>query len=219
MALTNIPGSDCESYIYLSPSGSSTSLSTSGISSGASTPGSYSSDEPELCFSNISTPDTELSESQIFLTAENTLEEEYALVVGGLGYIGSHTTWELLRSGKSVIVVDNLSNSYRNVLQKLEALVQSHYTGKMRVPDLHFYEADYRKRSAMKSILERYDSVYNLKTTITSVIHFAAYKAVEESIRQPLMYYSNNVAGLIDFCTLLDDFNIKTLVFSSSATV
>jgi UDP-glucose 4-epimerase len=71
----------------------------------------------------------------------------------------------------------------------------------------------------MKSILERYDSLYTLKSTITSVIHFAAYKAVEESIHQPLKYYSNNVAGLIDFCDLLDTFNIKTLVFSSSATV
>ncbi|KAJ4382115.1 hypothetical protein N0V86_002444 [Didymella sp. IMI 355093] len=187
------------------------------ISSGASTSASLASDS-ELCFSNVSTPCTELSESQT-LAIDPISEDHYVLVVGGLGYIGSHTVWELLKAGHNVVIVDNLSNSYKDVLERLNLLVKNHYKGRSNVPQLDFYEADYRKRLAMKSILERYDSLHTLKSTITSVIHFAAYKAVEESIHQPLKYYSNNVAGLIDFCTLLDQFSIKTLVFSSSATV
>jgi UDP-glucose 4-epimerase len=197
----------------------STPLSPISISSRASTPSSFASNDTELCFSNVSTPYTELSESQTLLVSDPTSEDQYVLVVGGLGYIGSHTAWELLKAGHNVVIVDNLSNSYKDVLERLNLLLKDYYKGRSNIPQLDFYEADYRKRTAMKSILERYDSLHTLKSTITSVIHFAAYKAVEESIHQPLKYYSNNVAGLIDFCTLLDQFCIKTLVFSSSATV
>lgn len=213
------PSVDYFSYKYSTPSSPSTPLSPISISSGASTPGYFTSEGTELCFSNVSTPATELSESQSLLAIDSIAEDQYVLVVGGLGYIGSHTVWELLKAGHNVVIVDDLSNSYKDVLQRLKLLVKDHYKGRSIVPQLDFYEADYRERAAMKSILERYDHLHTLKSTITSVIHFAAYKAVEESIHQPLKYYSNNVAGLIDFCTLLDQFSIKTLVFSSSATV
>ncbi|KAF2998661.1 hypothetical protein E8E13_008066 [Curvularia kusanoi] len=189
------------------------------IPSGASTPASCYSEANDSDFSNVSTPTTELTESEIFLHSDASTEDQYVLVVGGLGYIGSHTAWELLKAGRNVIIVDNLSNSYKDVLERLHSLVEKEYEGRCKVPQLDFYEADYRKKATMKTILERYDSMYTLSSTITSVIHFAAYKAVEESIHEPLKYYSNNVAGLIDFCTLLDQFSIKTLVFSSSATV
>lgn len=219
MATTHREGADYWSYQYSTPSSPSTPLSPISIPSGASTPGSFTSENTEPCFSNVSTPSTELSESQTLLAIDPIIEDRYVLVVGGLGYIGSHTAWELLKANHNVVIVDNLSNSYRDVLARLQLLVKEHYKGRSKVPQLDFYEADYRKKSAMKSILERYDSLHTLKSTITSVIHFAAYKAVEESIHQPLKYYSNNVAGLIDFCDLLDQFSIKTLVFSSSATV
>jgi UDP-glucose 4-epimerase len=219
MATTHREGTDYWRYHYSAPSSPSTPLSPISIPSGASTPASFASEDTEPCFSNISTPNTELSESQTLLAIDPIAEGQYVLVVGGLGYIGSHTAWELLRAGHNIVIVDNLSNSYRDVLTRLQLLVKNHYKGCSKVPQLDFYEADYRKKPAMKSILERYDSLYTLKSTITSVIHFAAYKAVEESIHQPLKYYSNNVAGLIDFCSLLEQFSIKTLVFSSSATV
>lgn len=213
------PDTDYWSYGYSIPCSPPAPLSPISVSSGASTPASFTSEDTELCFSNVSTPTTELSESQTLLAIDPIAEDQYVLVVGGLGYIGSHTVWELLKAGHNVVIIDNLSNSYKDVLQRLELLVKDHYKDRSIVPQLDFYEADYRKGATIKSILERYDSLYTLKSTITSVIHFAAYKAVEESIHQPLKYYSNNVAGLIDFCTLLDQFSIKTLVFSSSATV
>jgi UDP-glucose 4-epimerase len=216
MAATHTQEADYWSYMYSTPS---SLLSPISIPSGASTPASFASENNDSCFSNISTPTTELSEDEQLFALEVTSEDQYVLVVGGLGYIGSHTAWELLKAGQNVVIVDNLSNSYKNVLERLQLLVQNHYKGRPNTPRLDFYEADYRKKPIMKSILERYDSLYTLKSTITSVIHFAAYKAVEESIHQPLKYYSNNVAGLIDFCDLLDTFSIKTLVFSSSATV
>lgn len=216
MAATCSRDSDCWDYLYSTPSSQVSPIS---IRSGTSTPTSLVSESTEPCFFDTSTPNTELSESQAFSTLDPISEDRYVLVVGGLGYIGSHTVWELLKDGRNVIIVDNLSNSYRDVLQRLQLLIEDHYKGQLDIPQLDFYEADYRKKPVMKSILERYDSLYTLKSTITSVIHFAAYKAVEESIHQPLKYYSNNVAGLINFCELLDTFSIKTLVFSSSATV
>ncbi|KAJ4310501.1 hypothetical protein N0V94_008418 [Neodidymelliopsis sp. IMI 364377] len=215
MAPSIISGDDQWSYVYSTPP----SPLSPAIFSGASTPASFGSENRDSYFSNVSTPTTELSESQTLLAVDTVSEDQYVLVVGGLGYIGSHTAWELLKAGHNVVIVDNLSNSFRDVLERLQLLVKGHFTGGSKVPKLDFYEADYRKKTTMKSILERYDSLHTLKSTITSVIHFAAYKAVEESIHQPLKYYSNNVAGLIDFCDLLDSFSIKTLVFSSSATV
>lgn len=167
----------------------------------------------------VHTPTAELSKLSAQLILNPIVDDQYVLVVGGLGFIGSHTVWELLKERRNVIIVDNLSNSYKDVFDRLQTLVSRYYKGAPSSPHLEFYEADYRETPVMKSILGRYDCPNTLKSTITSVIHFSAHKAVEESIRQPLKYYSNNVAGLIDFCTLLDQFSIKTLVFSSSATV
>lgn len=130
-------------------------------------------------------------------------------------------------------VIDNLSNSFVSVFEKLELMVNQHYKeqGKhVYPPSLKFHDADFRDVKKMTSILEQYDYPLNFdsssdtlcndqRSRISGVIHFAAYKAVEESIQQPLKYYSNNVGGLIDFCSLLGDFGIKKLVFSSSATV
>lgn len=104
-----------------------------------------------------------------------------------------------------------------------------HATPELR-PSLKLYRADYRDEQAMTRILEAYDipSPFQLSrvdpktsriSSISGVIHFAAHKAVEESIKHPLKYYSNNVGGLINFCSLLGDFGIKNFVFSSSATV
>lgn len=179
----------------------------------------------------------------------------FIMVVGGLGYIGSHTTLELLKEGYNVVVVDDLSNSYENVLDKIKTLATEYCTSQGRsVPALHFRQLDYRSH-AMRSVLASY-SAYTMKSKseaanwrspystlqrtdsgidmgeeepqqpvlertsrISGVIHFAAYKSVEESIRQPLRYYSNNVCGLVDFLDLLEQFGIKNFVFSSSATV
>jgi UDP-glucose 4-epimerase len=171
-----------------------------------------------------------MSESQVLAPFEQVTEKDHVLVVGGLGYIGSHTVWELLKAGHNVVIVDNLSNAYRNVLERLHQLMERQYPDKIQMPQLDFHEADYRNTFLMGTILQRYtrsklqqalpsDAAPSMTSSITSVIHFAAFKAVEESVYHPLKYYSNNVAGLIDFCNLLDSLSIKTLVFSSSATV
>lgn len=173
----------------------------------------------EKAHNAVHTSTAELSRLSTQLIPNPIVEDQYVLVVGGLGFIGSHTVWELLKESRNVIIVDDLSNSYKDVFDRLQTLVSRYYKGAPSSPHLKFYEADYRETPVMKSIIGRYNSLHTLKSTITSVIHFSAYKAVEESIRRPLKYYSNNVAGLIDFCTLLDEFSIKTLVFSSSATV
>lgn len=162
--------------------------------------------------------------------AEPSVDEKYILVTGGLGYIGSHTTLELLKAGYNVIVIDNLSNSYSTVLHRIRILAAKHYalSGK-RMPLLRYHNIDYRNISALKAVLDLYaDSDWSRQplnvcslalSKIIGVIHFAAYKAVSESIQYPLRYYANNVSGLVEFCTVLEDYGIKTLVFSSSATV
>lgn len=146
------------------------------------------------------------------------------LVVGGLGYIGSHTAWELLKDGYNVIIIDNLSNAFRSVLINLHLLMKDHFKTSMHKPLLEFHEADYRDQATMNLILSKYsvspkDGTTFRRSRISGVIHFAAYKAVAESIQEPLKYYSNNVSGLVDLCSLLGDFGIKTFIFSSSATV
>lgn len=197
-----------------------------------------SSPESSSLNSSILTPATEGSAS--FKDVANfslpgfSESGQYILVVGGLGYIGSHTSWELLKDGHNVIIVDNLSNSFRSVLDKLLLLKKAYFKSTSQEPSLQFYEADYRDQPTMNLILSNYanseraqadkDGIpvaveRTCRTRISGVIHFAAYKAVSESIQQPLKYYSNNVGGLIGFCSLLSDFGIKTFVFSSSATV
>lgn len=119
--------------------------------------------------------------------------------------------------------MDNLSNSFSSVIDTLRNMTLHHYqTQPSRAPLLEFYEVDYRDKDKMEAILRKYAAkaqCFQAKSRITGVIHFAAYKAVSESISFPLKYYSNNVGGLIDFCGLLGEYGIKKLVFSSSATV
>ena len=124
------------------------------------------------------------------------------LVTGGAGFIGSHTVVELLESGYDVTVVDNLCNSCEEALRRVRAI-----TGK----DFRFYNADIRDRDAMEKVFTEND--------IGAVIHFAGLKAVGESCRKPLEYYDNNIYGTLVLLEVMRAHNVKTIVFSSSATV
>ena len=124
------------------------------------------------------------------------------LVTGGAGYIGSHTVIELLNSGNQVIIVDNFYNSQPEVLKRIKEL-----SGK----DFKFYEADVLNREELTKIFE--------ENKIDSVIHFAGYKAVGESVEKPLEYYHNNLTSTFILCEVMKKFGVKNLVFSSSATV
>jgi UDP-glucose 4-epimerase len=125
------------------------------------------------------------------------------LVTGGAGYIGSHTCVELLNKGYEVVVVDNLSNSSKTALARVEKI-----TGKK----LTFYEADLLDREALEELFER-------EKSIEAVIHFAGWKAVGESVQKPLEYYHNNITGTLILCEVMRKHKVKNLVFSSSATV
>jgi UDP-glucose 4-epimerase len=124
------------------------------------------------------------------------------LVTGGMGYIGSHTCVELLEAGHQVVVLDNLSNSDRSVQQRVERI-----SGKR----IDFVEADIRDRAAL-------DAAFGAHR-LDAVIHFAGLKAVGESVQQPLRYYDNNVSGSVVLFETMAKFGVRTLVFSSSATV
>lgn len=124
------------------------------------------------------------------------------LVTGGAGYIGSHTVLLLLEAGYSVVVLDNLSNSSRESLKRVERL-----TGKF----LEFIEGDIRDSACLKQVFDRHE--------IASVIHFAGLKAVGESVAQPLRYYDCNVTGTLRLLEAMENAGVRTLVFSSSATV
>ncbi|GAB7362477.1 hypothetical protein MBLNU230_g2799t1 [Neophaeotheca triangularis] len=142
--------------------------------------------------------------------------KDYVMVVGGLGYIGSHTTLELLQEGRNVVVVDDLSNCYEEVLSRVRQLAKEHHRchGTM-MPTVRLHKLDYRS-PAMRQLFLRYS---NAQSRISAVIHFAAFKSVAESIERPLAYYQNNICGLIELLVTLQDFGIKNFVFSSSATV
>ena len=124
------------------------------------------------------------------------------LVTGGAGYIGSHTCIELISAGYDVVVVDNLCNSCKEALDRVEKIV-----GKT----IKFYEADIRDAEAMKNIFEKED--------IDAVIHFAGLKSVGESVAKPLEYYDNNIAGTLVLCDAMRNAGVKNIIFSSSATV
>ena len=124
------------------------------------------------------------------------------LVTGGAGYIGSHTVVELLNNNYEVVIVDNYSNSKPEVLNRIKQI-----TGK----DVTFYEADLLDKPALEAIFER--------ETIDSVIHFAGYKAVGESVAMPINYYHNNITGTLMLLEVMKANNVKKIVFSSSATV
>ncbi len=124
------------------------------------------------------------------------------LVTGGLGYIGSHTVVELMQAGYEPIIIDNLSNTRRDVLQGIHSI-----TGKEPV----FYEGDVCNPADLQKIFSAH--------SIRAIIHFAAYKAVGESVEQPLKYYRNNVGGLISLLETAMATGVKDIVFSSSCTV
>lgn len=182
-----------------------------------STSGSPFSSEPST---RPGTPQTEYNE----LFEEPSLwgdEQQFILVTGGLGFIGSHTSLELLKAGYNVIFVDDLSNSFSSVFDRVLKAADQHFeTYGGHCPQAKLFDIDYRDEEAMRNLLASYIAFGGRRTSmITGVIHFAAFKAVEESIRHPLKYYRNNINGLVDFISLLDEFDIKNFIFSSSATV
>lgn len=124
------------------------------------------------------------------------------LVTGGCGYIGSHTVLELLNKNYQVVAVDNFSNSSFESLRRVQKI-----TGK----EVIFYEADIRDRAAMEKIFSEH--------TFDAVIHFAAFKAVGESCKLPLKYYENNISGTVTLLQVMEKYNVKKIIFSSSATV
>lgn len=124
------------------------------------------------------------------------------LVTGGTGYIGSHTCVELLNAGYDVVIMDNLYNSSEEVLKRIEKI-----TGKKA----KFYKVDLLDKEGIRTIFK--------ENTIDAVIHFAGYKAVGESVQIPLTYYQNNVAGSLNLYEVMNEYNVKKIVFSSSACV
>lgn len=124
------------------------------------------------------------------------------LVTGGCGYIGSHTVVELLENNYEVIIIDNFSNSKRDVLGKIKTITNK---------DFKFYEGNVCDKNMLEKIFK--------ENSIDGVIHFAGFKAVGESVQKPLMYYRNNLDSTLTLLEVMNDFNCKKLVFSSSATV
>ncbi|HWQ83832.1 MAG TPA: UDP-glucose 4-epimerase GalE [Anaerolineales bacterium] len=124
------------------------------------------------------------------------------LVTGGAGYIGSHTCVELLQAGYEVIVVDNLSNSKEEALRRVQEI-----TGRT----ITFYRVDLLDKPGLEAVFSAHQ--------IDSVIHFAGLKAVGESVSIPLRYYQNNITGTLNLCQIMQQYAVKKLVFSSSATV
>ena len=124
------------------------------------------------------------------------------LVTGGCGYIGSHTVVELLQEDYEVVIIDNLSNSLKEVLTSIETI-----TKKKPI----FYEGDVVDFSLLRKVFSEH--------SFDAVIHFAGYKAVGESVQKPLMYYRNNLESTLHLCEVMKEFGCKRLVFSSSATV
>lgn len=124
------------------------------------------------------------------------------LVTGGAGFIGSHTSVELLNAGYDIIILDNFVNSKPESLKRIKEL-----TGK----DFKFYQADIRDEEAITKVFA--------ENKIDAVIHFAGLKSVPQSVKEPLNYYDNNIAGTVCLCRVMDKAGCKKLVFSSSATV
>ena len=124
------------------------------------------------------------------------------LVTGGMGYIGSHTSVELLDAGYDVVIIDDLSNSKKEVKDYIEKITNK---------KVSFYEADVKDKGVLRKIFTEHK--------IDAIIHFAGYKAVGESVEKPLMYYRNNIDSTLSLLEVAGEFNVKKFVFSSSATV
>lgn len=124
------------------------------------------------------------------------------LITGGAGYIGSHTCIELSKAGYDIVVVDNLRNSKEESLKRVEKII-----GK----PVKFYKADVRDRESLRTIFK--------ENKIEAAIHFAGLKAVGESVKIPMEYYKNNIDSTFALCDVMEEFGVKKIVFSSSATV
>lgn len=124
------------------------------------------------------------------------------LLPGGAGFIGSHTAVELLNAGKEIVILDNFSNSNPKVLEAIKKI-----TGK----DFKFYEMDYLNKSELEKVFQ--------ENEIESVLNFAGYKAVGESVKKPIEYYINNISGALVLLDVMKKFGCKKFIFSSSATV
>ena len=124
------------------------------------------------------------------------------LVTGGCGYIGSHTCCELLDNNYEVVIIDNLSNSKEDVIEKIKEITNK---------DVKFYKGDLCDKELVDKVFE--------KENIDAVIHFAGLKAVGESVKKPLLYYRNNLDSTLTLLEVMSKYNCKKLVFSSSATV
>lgn len=126
----------------------------------------------------------------------------HILVTGGAGYIGSHTIIELLNNGHSVVVVDNLCNSNIKALQRVELITNA---------SIPFYDCDIREQEKIELIFEEH--------VFDAIIHFAGLKSVSESLADPIRYYDNNLSSTIILLEMMKKFNVRKLIFSSSATV
>ncbi len=124
------------------------------------------------------------------------------LVTGGAGYIGSHTVVELLNEGKEVVILDNFSNSKPEVLDAIKKITNK---------DFRFYEIDYLNREKLEKVFK--------ENNINSVLNFAGFKAVGESVEKPIEYYTNNISGALVLLDIMKKYGVKKFVFSSSATV
>lgn len=124
------------------------------------------------------------------------------LVTGGAGYIGSHTCVELLNSGFEVVIVDNLYNSSRKAVERIEELTNK---------TVAFYETDLLDKEGLNAVFE--------KEAVDAVIHFAGLKAVGESVEKPIEYYNNNLTGTLNLTDCMRNHGVKNIIFSSSATV
>ncbi|TLS38453.1 UDP-glucose 4-epimerase GalE [Pseudalkalibacillus caeni] len=124
------------------------------------------------------------------------------LVTGGAGYIGSHTCVELINAGHEIIIADNLSNSSEVSIERIKEITGS---------DFKFYNVNLLDREGMEKVFS--------ENSIDAVIHFAGLKAVGESVEKPLYYYQNNVTGTLILCEVMQKYDVKNIVFSSSATV
>lgn len=124
------------------------------------------------------------------------------LITGGAGYIGSHTAVELLNNGEEIVIVDNFINSSKDVLDKIRKITNK---------DFKFYEVDLLDEANLEKVFK--------ENEIESVIHFAALKAVGESVEKPIEYYHNNLTGTLVLLKLMKKYGCKRIVFSSSATV
>ena len=127
--------------------------------------------------------------------------KEKILITGGLWYIGSHTAVAFWEAGYDIVIIDNLSNAHKSVVERIGKL-----SGKKPI----FYNADLKDKEAVKKIFKEHPD-------ISWVIHFAAKKSVGESCEDPFLYYENNIIGSINLFKAMQEANIKNIVFSSSA--